>query len=575
MHKLHTTITSLSIRTKHHVMHANWKKNSLYGGLGVFVVLMIAQLAYPGDRMLPFTRVDGMNVSMMKRSEATKQLNTAYASHPIAIYMGTATKPVTSPKLSGADLAVDNTSRLDRMSYPIWLRFIPTSIFWAGLRTEPVPKPIVGDHTDDFITKYLMPSCQERPVDATLRANGEKLDVVPAKNGGQCDEKDVTKSLVSVRPVLDKDTAIRVARKEIPPAVGDVAAKKLADDLMKRFADGMPVPNEDEAFVLFPAKELFATLDFSTKDDMIVATINTDRASKWLDATIAPKVAVKPGISYVTTRDFTEVSRQNGTAGQALDYAATLASAQQVIDGTLAHPSVVVKPVPPTEQYTRTYSPSDAGLSALMSNFAKDHPGTYGASMVELDGKKRRADYNGDKQFVTASTYKLFVAYSLLKQIDAGKRDWESNATCFNKMISLSDNACAESFLNSLGLKTVTDDIQGVGLKNSTFMKSGGPFTTANDLSLELGMIATGQNFSSVNQQRLVAAMKANVYRKGIPAGVNGTVADKVGFMDGLLHDAAIVYGPNGTYVLAIMTDGSSWVNIADLAKQLDALHAQ
>lgn len=116
---------------------------------------------------------------------------------------------------------------------------------------------------------------------------------------------------------------------------------------------------------------------------------------------IAPKVAVKPGISYVTTRDFTEVSRQNGTAGQALDYAATLASAQQVIDGTLTHPSVVVKPVPPTEQYTRTYSPEDAGLSALMSN-AKDHPGTYGASMVELDGKKRRADYNGDKQFVTA-----------------------------------------------------------------------------------------------------------------------------------------------------------------------------
>jgi hypothetical protein len=44
-------------------------------------------------------------------------------------------------------------------------------------------------------------------------------------------------------------------------------------------------------------------------------------------------------------------------------------------------------------------------------------------------------------------------------------------------------------------------------------------------------------------------------------------VADKVGFMDGLLHDAAIVYGPNGTYVLAVMTDGSSWATIADLDK--------
>ena len=142
-------------------------------------------------------------------------------------------------------------------------------------------------------------------------------------------------------------------------------------------------------------------------------------------------------------------------------------------------------------------------------------------------------------------------------------------------MISNSDNACAESFLNSLGLSTVTKDIQAIGLKNSTFMKTGGPFTTANDLSLLLGMIATGQNFSSANQQRLVAAMKANVYRKGIPAGANGTVADKVGFLNGLLHDAAIVYGSNGTYVLAVMTDGSSWATIADLTKQIDALRAQ
>ena len=195
--------------------------------------------------------------------------------------------------------------------------------------------------------------------------------------------------------------------------------------------------------------------------------------------------------------------------------------------------------------------------------------------MIELNGKKRRANYNGDKQFVTASTYKLFVAYSLMKQIDAGKRDWDSNAACFNKMISYSDNACAESFLNSLGLSNVTKDIQAIGLKNSTFMKSGGPFTTANDLSLLLGMIATGQNFSSVNQQRLIAAMKANVYRKGVPAGANGTVADKVGFLNGLLHDAAIVYGSNGTYVLAVMTDGSSWATIADLTKQIDALRAQ
>ena len=66
--------------------------------------------------------------------------------------------------------------------------------------------------------------------------------------------------------------------------------------------------------------------------------------------------------------------------------------------------------------------------------------------------------------------------------------------------------------------------------------------------------------------------MKRNVYRQGIPAGASGTVADKVGFLNGLLHDAAIVYSPKGTYVLVILTNGSSWANIAELTKKIEAL---
>jgi beta-lactamase class A len=88
-------------------------------------------------------------------------------------------------------------------------------------------------------------------------------------------------------------------------------------------------------------------------------------------------------------------------------------------------------------------------------------------------------------------------------------------------------------------------------------------------------MIESGQNFSPSNRLRLINAMQGNIYRQGIPAGANGTVADKVGFLDKLLHDAAIVYSPNGTYVLAVMTDGSSWSTIADLARQIDTLRAQ
>lgn len=546
----------------------------LVGGLGLLALTLLVQIFYPGDRLLPFATIDGKSLSATKKSDAIRQLNTAYANHTIDIYMGTSGKPVTTSKLSAADIHVDNTKRVNQLTYPWYMRLVPTSLLWYGLRQNTTPMPTFGDNFDDYVSKYLMPSCQEKPVDATLKAADAKLTIVPAKSGGQCEQADVMASIKKITPVLTKPTTIRVARKEIAPAVTDATAKAKADELNARLTGGVNITAGD-ATVTAPAKDLFSWLDFATKDNDIAVTVNLDRSHEWLEKTVGPKVAVAPGVSRITTVDFTETSRVNGANGQALDIPQTIASIQSVVTGDARTATAATKVVPPTEQYTRTYSASDTGLTAVMTNFAKDHPGTYGVSMVELDGKKRRASYNGDNQFVTASTYKLFVAYSLMKQIDAGKRDWNSNAACFNKMISLSDNACAESFLNSLGLSTVTNDIQGIGLKNSTFMKSGGPFTTANDLSLELGMIATGQNFSSGNQQRLISAMKANVYRNGIPAGVNGTVADKVGFMDGLLHDAAIVYGPSGTYVLAIMTNGSSWGNIADLAKQLDQLHAQ
>lgn len=570
---MHTVRTLIRSRKKH-TARVDKKRLLIRGGLALLAVLMLIQIFYPSNRLLPFTTIDGRSFAFQTRSDTTKQLNTAYKNHTVNIYMGIESKPVTSPKLSVADITVDNTERINKLDYPWYLRLVPTSLFWAGLKQTSPPKPVFGNTFDDYVNKSLMPSCQEQPIDATLKVSGDTLELVKAESGGQCAANEVIDSIKKVAPVIGKSSSIRVNRKELPPELDDAAAQKKATELNARLKNGVTIVANGQP-VIVQAKDILGWLDFATKDKALAATVNADKAATWLAAQVSPKIAVKPGISYVITKDFTETSRQNGAPGKALDMKATVDEVQAVVDGGKPSANAIAKDVPPVEQYTRTYSASDAGLSALMANYAKDHPGSYGISMIELDGKKRRASYNGDKQFVTASTYKLFVAYSLMKQIDAGKRDWDSNAACFNKMISLSDNACAESFLNSLGLKTVSDDIQAIGMKNSTFMKSGGPYTTANDLTLELGMIATGQNFSSANQQRLISAMKANVFRKGIPAGVNGTVADKVGFMNGLLHDAAIVYSPSGTYVLAIMTDGSSWETIADLAKQLDTLHAQ
>lgn len=558
---------------KRRATEVKWKPLLLKVAGGLVVLLVVVQLFYPSDRLLPFVTVDKQSVGMRTKQEAIKLLNEAYQSHKLAIYMGIDATPFSTPTLKATDITVDNTARITAMSYPWYMRIIPTSLFWAGLKKTDAPAPIFGKGFEQYVDKTLMAECRKAPVDATLRADGEKLVSVAAQPGGQCERADVVATLKKVRPNLTSQLKVKVAQKAIAPAVGDNVAKQLADEISERIKAGIPL-QVSGATVQVPAKDVVTWLDFASKDGAIAVAVNADKSATYLNGTIAPKVAVKPGVSYITTVDFTETSRSNGSNGQALDLGATANSIRAFVVGDASNAQAVTKVLPPTEQYTRSYSPTDAGLSALLANYAKDHSGTFGITLIEMDGKKRRADYNGDKKFVTASTYKLFAAYSLLKRIDAGTKSWDSNADCFNKMISLSDNACAEAFLSELGLRNITNDINAIGLKNSNFIENGGPFTTSNDLALLLGMLQSGQNFSPTNRDRLIGAMKNNVFRKGIPSGASGTVADKVGFMNGLLHDAAIVYSPSGTYILVVMTDGSSWATIADLAKQIDSLRA-
>lgn len=558
---------------KRRATEVKWKPLLLKVAGGLVVLLVVVQLFYPSDRLLPFVTVDKQSVGMRTKQEAIKLLNEAYQSHKLAIYMGIDATPFSTPTLKATDITVDNTARITAMGYPWYMRIIPTSLFWAGLKKTDAPAPIFGKGFEQYVDKTLMAECRKAPVDATLRADGEKLVPVAAQPGGQCERADVVATLKKVRPNLTSQLKVKVAQKAIAPAVGDNVAKQLADEISERIKAGIPL-QVSGATVQVPAKDVVTWLDFASKDGAIAVAVNADRSATYLNGTIAPKVAVKPGVSYITTVDFTETSRSNGSNGQALDLGATANSIRAFVVGDANGAQAATKVLPPTEQYTRSYSPTDAGLSALLANYAKDHSGTFGITLIEMDGKKRRADYNGDKKFVTASTYKLFAAYSLLKRIDAGTKSWDSNADCFNKMISLSDNACAEAFLSELGLRNITNDINAIGLKNSNFIENGGPFTTSNDLALLLGMLQSGQNFSPTNRDRLIGAMKNNVFRKGIPSGASGTVADKVGFMNGLLHDAAIVYSPSGTYILVVMTDGSSWATIADLAKQIDSLRA-
>ena len=198
-------------------------------------------------------------------------------------------------------------------------------------------------------------------------------------------------------------------------------------------------------------------------------------------------------------------------------------------------------------------------------------------SVVDLTNGWGRYDYNADVQFTSASTYKLYVAYSMIRDVEQGRRNWSSSLngqtfeSCLNTMIINSDNACPESYLVSNGYSVVNRRIREIGVSDQTQLALYDVRTTASDLSLMLERLYKGELMSEDNKNRLLSLMERQVYRWGIPTGVGdrGVVYDKVGWLDMLEHDAAIVSSDEGDYVLVIMTNGESREYLAKVSEYI------
>lgn len=228
----------------------------------------------------------------------------------------------------------------------------------------------------------------------------------------------------------------------------------------------------------------------------------------------------------------------------------------------------------PEAEVAETLEPAqpDVGLQQLAESIATAK-GDYAIAVVEPNG--RRASTNGDKQYTAASTYKLYIAYGVFQRIDSGDLQWSDQVfggrnadECFELMIVQSDNDCTYAFGDLVGWQAVDGMMEQLGLLD-TQVKYHDNITTADDLAIFLLKLQEGDLLNAVDSEKLLNAMKRQVYRKGIPAGTGVEVADKPGFLDDLLHDAGIVYGLNGPYVLVIMSDNSTWGQLADAANQI------
>ncbi|HRJ91375.1 MAG TPA: serine hydrolase [Candidatus Saccharibacteria bacterium] len=549
--------------------------------IGTVGVIVVAQLLYPADRMLPLDKVGGTRIGGWKKSDATDKLEKHLASQDIKVFIGDSTKAYGTTTSADIGLTMKIDSDMPSREYPFLARLVPSSLWWYQIfqATPAIAYQHDEKQAQKFLEKDLASSCVLPAKDASLKFNGNDFDVVSATNGGTCKESDALAALTTLSPTFSKQANVRIPAKTIKPDVGDEQAEALAKALLANSADGIGLEVKGDVQTI-SQKQGLSWLSFSSKNSKLVFAVDAKKSKSYFDEMVTPKVSKAAGVSRITTRDFTVISKQVGATGQTLSLPETLDSIHTVLDGTQQTAKAVVATVKPKVVYTRSYTSTSTGISALITHYDEEHAGDFGVAFSELGGQGRSASYQATRQFTTASTYKLFVAYGTLRNVDSGKWKWSMQVQggrdltkCFDDMIVKSDNACAEALLKKLGYSKLTNDIRALGLSRSGFVTGDTPLTTAGDLSLFLTKLQNNTiGLKSSSRSTLINAMKRNVYRQGIPAGTSATVADKVGFLNALVHDAAIVYSSKGTYVLTIMTDGSSWANVAELTKKIEAL---
>lgn len=204
--------------------------------------------------------------------------------------------------------------------------------------------------------------------------------------------------------------------------------------------------------------------------------------------------------------------------------------------------------------------------------------GQYGSniSVVLTDlSNGATASYNETTQFVSASIYKLYVAYGIYQQIDAGELALTSSITvngetrtvdsCLDSMLTVSDNNCAIALGKLYGWAALDTMLANAGYSHTTlnnYSASGVLLsykqTTASDVAKLLQALYDGTLLSDFSTKSFIAYLRADEISYMLPSGLpDGTVvAHKVGYLEDYQHDAGIIYSSNKDMLVVMLTKG-------------------
>ena len=173
---------------------------------------------------------------------------------------------------------------------------------------------------------------------------------------------------------------------------------------------------------------------------------------------------------------------------------------------------------------------------------------------------------NDDEKMVAASLIKLFIAGEFFTLGEEGKLDTDDYYNMPDLMLTISDNGAANSLINACSMEKINDYIREHGYKetelNRRMLEWNGTenYTSARDCGRLLEEVLTGRFVSEKTSERILTDLRNQERRNKIPAGVPSEIetGNKTGELDNVDNDAAIIWAPDCTYVLVIMSSDTS-----------------
>ena len=242
---------------------------------------------------------------------------------------------------------------------------------------------------------------------------------------------------------------------------------------------------------------------------------------------------------------------------------------------------------------TSKSSPTKIDFQPVVDDWANSTSGDKSIAIFDIDRNELLASYNIDKQFDTASLYKLFVVYEGYRRVQSG--EWggdepagQTNKTilrCLDLAIRESNSTCAEAIWGMIGRKELDKIVHDEFKITHTDIPA--LTSNANDITSIMKMF---YQHRQITDDKLVEQLKDSFlnqptteydWRQGLPSGFEkANVYNKVGWDYNseeknwnLYHDAAIIEFPddNRHFIVVVMTNHIAPKKIAELGRSIEA----